>query len=442
MLKRKFETNIEAGGNSKEQNQDCKESAPEPSTSYLLLLPHYGNGGNRGKESWTLTDVDALKTTMRKCVKEHWRTEWKLQMSELVNSVQIVNYDDGGTDRCARYAVVLMFAVGNREVLLVFDEYNNASWKFITAGKVETRVEGNENTRLQLKELHSMRNYLCPAIPFNLFYTVFYETFNPQNGFKLYNFHANCEVSWRSVNCGKFSAALCGDLLDLELTDEELNATNENYKFKLPTNQVFIFPEHFNKEVLEAEYPWMSKRMRAGEWFEYGHRSEILCLDGIIEDQPAKAIKNTVIIRQQQMCRIISAMFVNRSSKIEEALAVVKGLSLYKDKWKFEESFYGTNSVAKIATSTGTFASNAFFLSHSLAPRDSFQFRLSWPIRSNSVGDSNVTNATTCSLEEHRRGEAKEFLPKLKLEEWELTQLVEWFFCCTYEIEKLQTTKV
>lgn len=309
--------------------------------------------------------------------------------------------------------------------------------------KVESSVAGNETAgtaSLSLKELCKVRNHLCPTVPFNLFYTVFYE-----HSFKLYNFHANCEVSWRSVNGGKrpFSSNDAdgeADQLNAKLTDDELTSTSTSTSaFKLPMNQVFIFPQHFNRETLEAEHPWMTKRMRVGEWFEYGHRSEILCVSGVIEDQLHKAIKNTAIVRQQQMRRIISAMFAGRRDKIEEALTIVKGLSLYKDEWKFVESFYAVNAENPIHTSTGTFASSTFFLPHLAAAsckKGKFVFRLAWPITSPQNDSINSINST-CSLEEHINGEAKKCLPGLKLEEWELVQLLEWFYCCTYDIDRL-----
>lgn len=146
MLKRKLEENEQEPDQAQEHKHKEKKRdhtlsqvfIPVKSTSYLLLLPYYGNNGmvgnrgNRGKESWTLSDAstEGVKTAMRKCVKDHWTSEWKSQMSELIDSVQVVNYHDGheSADRCARHAVVLMFGVGNRELLLVFDEYSATSW--------------------------------------------------------------------------------------------------------------------------------------------------------------------------------------------------------------------------------------------------------------------------------------------------------------------------
>lgn len=247
-------------------------------------------------------------------------------------------------------------------------------------------------------------------------------------------FNVNCEWSWRTVG-GKnpFPHADEEEKLNVQILDEELARAHSGFaSFDLPANQVFILPQHFNRELLEAEYPWIISRMRAGEWFEYGHRSEILCLGGRIEDQLTIATESIDIIVSQQMRRIVSAMFFptcENANKIAAAQLIINDLNPEKVRWNFFEQFHPNT----YSLSTGNFLSSELNLPDGKDGR--FTFRLSWPIRRSS--NSISSTASIGSIPNGASECVKDFI-KGKLQEWEFIQLLEWFFCCIYEANKLR----
>lgn len=257
-----------------------------------------------------------IQTAIRECVQPHWKEAWKVKMFELADKIEVreINLPEHyGAPGCeVTFSTVV--GVGDHqsksEVKMRWASGWKIKWLFREDGKVvnEFSATSTNHLTIRVEDVHLLRNYLYSVesaelgMPLNLFYTVFCAVISKCTRFK---YNLACQrISWE-------------------------DARRYPKYFRKPVNQLFILPQHFNKELLDETVPEITSEMKPGEWFDGRGYSNYLFVGGTI--QRINWVKAHPLINLQQMRRISKILFANtpeKSTKLAVVEDVIRRLSV------------------------------------------------------------------------------------------------------------------
>lgn len=398
-----------------------------------------------------------IQAAIRKCVQPHWKEPWKAKMFALADkikfrelkprrsflqpfkefqecevsfSVTIVDKDEESKDEVRESEVKMQWDLGKPPQWSV----GNLSWHT----KLDT---------VTVKDIHSVRNFLYPdesiesGMPLNLFFTVFRALLSGCSRFK----GLSCQdIRWNG-QFGFDSSTLTAD----EVKHADALDVNFDGDFQEPVNQLFIRPQHFNKELLDGTFPKMKSEMQPGKWFDGRDYGNYLFLSG--EIQRVNWINARPLIDLQQMRRISKILFAytpenQKKQKLllaEDAIRHLRVVTNSKSRFAFAEhpEQMITSNLFSISPAnrqnTGNAGSAEELQLIWRRTENEWKCELKRP-RSGKSGKPGKPTKSMFALEEDPdantsaiSGRGSGVQPKL--EDWELVELMEWYFLNRYE---------
>lgn len=391
-----------------------------------------------------------LKSEMSLAVEEHWRTEWKLAMMAVVNSIQSKRElkevrSDALTDSQLSSSNALATAWKIEKTLVTFRGTSGGVVTVIFQDQLPPFWYFNLRRDYQVGTISyfiGLRNFFnCNIVPLNLWVTVFE---------KLYQHFGNKFVKF-----------------------EIYGVVPQN--IPLPCNQVWVFAKHFNPALLSRPSQGASRfkefKGEPDQWIEFTTSG----LDTHILDRAGKPVwqwESNELARyrvvQQQMESVIAAMFptsvVDNAKRVAAKLIVENAHHLVPRKFGELDVQNGKQTLDSIPPSTSRIVTSIairgqpttlpnpldlpnplglpshrsqLFLdivwesNHHLANVTPKLFRKSFAAPLNESSTSEILDAI--GMEFISKHLATKELLNLDIDE--LARLLEWIVCCSYEME-------